>query len=542
MRFRALLICIATLAGGSAGAQAPTPTYTPEPKAEALLARAQESQGRQQAKWLARARRELVFRAQHHPTNVPTWQLLSVVTYFQQDYASFAQCQHQLHALNAGQATPGYWTAAEWSFGLEDYVAALEFIDFAEAEEGPSLKAASSRRNVYLRLYEGDSALQSVANYVATNPNDVQGALLYAQTLAELGGEEEAYMAYRHVLRNFPDVVDARWQFLRWAAGSGRWDEAKSMAESIWTDPAVAERAKVAYAASFLEEDPSNATVATLAVRWTEGLLAQDSSNPAFWALRGDIALWLGDAPTAEAAWRHCLAMPGGNEWPVYQQLMQLCLDGNRTEEFLRDAVAARKAHSQHPLANYFVGLAQFQTGALEAAFGTLHAGLALFGSDPEVREPYEICLGEVCLRLGKLVEFRSHFEQALALNPQNPTSRNNYAYLMAQPAAKASRRELAEAEAHALKAVELADQEPNFWDTVAAVYVAQGKFTKAREAMAKALGLGGLNTASVVERAGDIERALGATDEARRLYQHAQWLGNASTQLADKIAQLPTP
>jgi predicted negative regulator of RcsB-dependent stress response len=50
------------------------------------------------------------------------------------------------------------------------------------------------------------------------------------------------------------------------------------------------------------------------------------------------------------------------------------------------------------------------------------------------------------------------------------------------------------------------------------------------------------LNTASVVERAGDIERALGATDEARRLYQHAQWLGNASTQLADKIAQLPTP
>ncbi|MEN9833356.1 MAG: hypothetical protein RL753_510, partial [Bacteroidota bacterium] len=328
MILRALLLTFAAVwAAGSAWAQAPT--YLPEAKAEALLVESQQAPPAKRTKLLDRARRELVFSAQQHPTNIPTWELLALVTYYQQDYESFAQCQHRLHGLGHPDAR-GYWTAAEWSFGREDYVAALEFIDFAVQAEGPSMNAVSSRRNVYMRLYEGDSALRTVAEWVAANPSDAQAALLYAQTLAELGGEEEAYMAYRHILSNFSDVVDARWQFLRWAAGAGRWDEALATAQGIWSDPGIAERAKVAYATSFLEEDPSNAAVASLAVRWTEGLLAQDSANPAFWALRGDIARWLGDVATAEASWRTCLTLPGGTEWPVYQQLLQLDLDANR--------------------------------------------------------------------------------------------------------------------------------------------------------------------------------------------------------------------
>ena len=75
------------------------PTYLPEAKAEALLVESQQAPPAKRAKLLDRARRELVFRAQQHPTNVPTWELLALVTYYQQDYESFAQCQH---ARNSG--------------------------------------------------------------------------------------------------------------------------------------------------------------------------------------------------------------------------------------------------------------------------------------------------------------------------------------------------------------------------------------------------------------------------------------------------------
>lgn len=534
MRWRALLLTVAALwAAGSAWAQ--SPTYVPETKAESFIAEAQQAPPAKQAKLLARARRELVFRAQHHPLNVPTWELLGVVAYYQQDYETFAQCQHRLHGL--GHPDPrGYWTAAEWSFGREDYVAALEFIDFAVQAEGPSMNAVSSRRNVYLRLYEGDSALRTVADWVAANPTDVQAALLYAQTLAELGGEEEAYMAYRHVLRRFPDVVDARWQFLRWAAGAGRWDEALTTAQGIWSDPGIAERAKVAYATSFLEEDPQNAAVASLAVRWTEGLLAQDSTNPAFWALRGDIARWLGDLATAEASWRTCLSLPGGTEWPVYQQILQLDLDANRTEDLLRDARAAEAAIPQHPFGRLFVGVALIRNGDYDGAYAALGEGLTRAAGDPEVMEQYELYLGEVCYRLGRMDEFTAHFERALSLNAQNPTTLNNYAYFLAL-----RRMDLRRAEELALKAVQLAEGESSFWDTLAAVYEAQRKFPKAKEAIAKALATGGLESAAIVERAGDIHAALGATSEARRFYQHAQFLGNTSEELARKLNQLPT-
>jgi len=534
MILRALILTFAAVwAAGSAWAQAPT--YQPESKAESLLVESQQSPPAKRAKLLDRARRELVFSAQQHPTNIPTWELLALVTYYQQDYESFAQCQHRLHGLGHPDAR-GFWTAAEWSFGREDYVAALEFIDFAVQAEGPSMNAVSSRRNVYMRLYEGDSALRTVAEWVAANPSDAQAALLYAQTLAELGGEEEAYMAYRHILSNFSDVVDARWQFLRWAAGAGRWDEALATAQGIWSDPGIAERAKVAYATSFLEEDPSNAAVASLAVRWTEGLLAQDSANPAFWALRGDIARWLGDVATAEASWRTCLILPGGTEWPVYQQLLQLDLDANRTEDLLRDAQAAEAAQPQHPFARLFVGVAQSRGGDHEAAYAALSEGLARAAGDPEVVEQYELYLGEVAYRLGKKDAFRAHFDRALALNPKNPTTLNNYAYFLAL-----RKTDLRRAEALALQAVTLADREASFWDTLAAVYEAQRKLPKAKEAIQRALDSGGLESATIVERAGDIHAALGAHTEARRLYEHAQFLGNSSSDLARKLNQLPT-
>ena len=85
MRLRALLLTFAVVwAAGSAWAQAPT--YVPEAKAEALLGESQQAPPAKRAKLLDRARRELVFRAQHHPTNIPTWELLALVTYYQQDY------------------------------------------------------------------------------------------------------------------------------------------------------------------------------------------------------------------------------------------------------------------------------------------------------------------------------------------------------------------------------------------------------------------------------------------------------------------------
>lgn len=537
MRLRALLLlaCVLTTVGSAYG-QAPAATYLPESKVESLLiSKLQLANDRYAPKVLSRARRELVFNAQHHPSNVPTWELLSVVAYYQQDYETFAQCQHRLYELGHSDAR-GYWNAAEWSFANEDYVAALEFIDFAVHAEGPSMRAVSSRRNIYLRLYEGDSALHVVSEWVASNPNDVEGALLYAQTLAELGGEEESYMAYRHILTNFPDVVDARWQFLRWAVGSGRWDEAVATAQGIWSDPEITERAKVAYAASFLEEDPKNAAIAGLAVRWTEGLLAQDSANPAFWALRGDISRWLGDVATAEASWRQCLMLPEGGEWAVFQQVMQMELEFNRNEDLLRDARLAEAAHPEHPYGRMWVGLALLRQKEFPSAYDALKEGLARAEGNPGVVEQYALILGEACYRLGKMQEFSAHFDRALALNSENPTTLNNYAYFLAMQGMNLRR-----AEKMAIKAVELEAGEPSFWDTLAAVYAAENKLPKAKEAIQHALDSGGLESAAIVERAGDIHAALGAVSEARRYYQHAQFLGNTTEALVQKINQLPT-
>ncbi|MFZ9155660.1 MAG: hypothetical protein ACO22A_04850, partial [Schleiferiaceae bacterium] len=87
-----------------------------------------------------------------------------------------------------------------------------------------------------------------------------------------------------------------------------------------------------------------------------------------------------------------------------------------------------------------------------------------------------------------------------------------------------------------------LAPSEVNFWDTLAAVYAAQGKLPKAQEAIQRALDLGGTQSAAIVERAGDIHAAMGAHAEAKRWYEQAQFLGNTSSDLVRKLEQLPKP
>ena len=535
MRIGALLICIAALAGGSAAAQ-PVATFESEPRLDALIQKAQHAPPARQAKYLKQLATKALAHAEKTPNNVPSWQLLAWVSYQLQDYPNFVRAQHQLHELGHGRPSDA-WAAAEWSFGMEDYVTTLEFVRYAERSEGPSFRSASSRRNAYLRMYQGDSALHVAADFLAGAPNDPQAAMLYAQTLADLGAQEEAYMAFQSAKKVFPTVTELRWQFVRWAAGAGRWDDALTESARIWSDPNVAERAKVAYVSQLLNEDPREEGMATLAVRWTEGLLRQDSANPAFWALRGDVARWLDDLATADESWRRCIALPNGGQWPVYQQLLQLDLDRSDVTALLRDAAAAQSAHPDHPFGPLFLGVAQSRNADLLAAYATLTEGAKRFGGDPAVREQYLMYLGEVCFRLGRSDEFHANFTEALALNPQNPTCLNNYAYFLAVRKLK-----LGEAEAMAKKAVALAPTEVNFWDTLAAVYAAQRKLPKAQEAIQRALELGGSQSAAIVERAGDIHAALGAHAEAKRWYERAQFLGNTSSDLVRKLEQLPKP
>jgi tetratricopeptide (TPR) repeat protein len=311
--------------------------------------------------------------------------------------------------------------------------------------------------------------------------------------LGELGASDEAYLAFVSLKKLFPENTEVRWQFLLWAKANDRLAESLAEAEGIWSDPDITERAKVAYASQLLTLNPRDQPSAALAVRWAEGLLRQDSANPAYWALRGDVARWLDDLPTAEESWRHCLSLPGGAQWPVFQQILQLDLDKGDSEALLFDAKAAQVAHPEHPFGPLFLGVAQSRKGEHALAHAILTEGINRFGSDKEVREQYLLYLGEVCYRLGLLNEFRGHFDEAISISRSNPTVLNNYAYFLAL-----LKIDLKKAEALALRAVAIADQEASFWDTLATVYASQGKHAKAQLAMDRAHSLGADPTKSL--------------------------------------------
>jgi Tfp pilus assembly protein PilF len=124
-------------------------------------------------------------------------------------------------------------------------------------------------------------------------------------------------------------------------------------------------------------------------------------------------------------------------------------------------------------------------------------------------------------------------YDKALALDPDNVNTLNNYAYYLSE-----RNEELAKAERMSKRSNELAPGQPSYQDTYAWILFRAGKFAEARTWIEKAIASGGKDQGVIVEHYGDILYKLGETSAALEQWKLAKELGDTSDMLDRKIDQ----
>ncbi len=170
----------------------------------------------------------------------------------------------------------------------------------------------------------------------------------------------------------------------------------------------------------------------------------------------------------------------------AYEELGSLYLSENRASDALRQYQLALRLNPGSPQAEAGLSAAYAADGNGSKALQWMEAAVGQNPNNPQA----QAALGDLCNQDGLYSGAIAHYEKALQLNPNLAEVQNNLAWLLAT-CPELKYRNPQQALAHAKRAVSLTrGKRPEFMDTLAAAYYANGQYGQALDIQKKAVTL----------------------------------------------------
>ena len=178
-------------------------------------------------------------------------------------------------------------------------------------------------------------------------------------------------------------------------------------------------------------------------------------------------------------------------------------------------------------------GIAAIQVKDYERAIESLTSGKLLIIDNRPLQAQFQANLGEAYNATKEYDLSDKAYEGALALDPDNAGTLNNYAYYLSLRSDKLDRAaELSQ------RSNDLAPNQPSYLDTYAWILYKQARFDDARKWIEKAIDSGGAQNDVILEHYGDILFKLGDHAAAVEQWNKARGFGPGSDKLDQKIEQ----
>lgn len=199
-------------------------------------------------------------------------------------------------------------------------------------------------------------------------------------------------------------------------------------------------------------------------------------------------------------------------------------------ENLRKYAVEGADLYPSHNIFYLYAGIAFMELGDFNNALIMLETGKSFAIGQGGIKTDFKLSLAELFYKMGEYTESDKVFEEVLALEPNNATALNNYAYFLSKRKAR-----LTDAETMVKKAVELEGGNASFLDTYGWVLFNKGEFDKAIENFNLALNIEP-ESGDIIEHKADAYFKKGDTVKALELWKLAQSKGTESKLLLKKI------
>lgn len=184
---------------------------------------------------------------------------------------------------------------------------------------------------------------------------------------------------------------------------------------------------------------------------------------------------------------------------------------------------------------HYWNAVSEFRAGSVQSAMRAIDNGIAHISSESDKVDAAKLYTfkGDANYELGNMQIVFDSYEKAIALNPSDDMTANNYAYFLAL-----DKRDLKKAEALSLRTITNEPHNATFLDTYAWILFARKQYKKSLVYIKKAVQSLTEPSADVMEHCGDIYFMNGDTESAMKYWQEALELHSESKTIERKIIQ----
>ena len=413
---------------------------------------------------------------------------------------------------------------------------AIKVYDDTEKRFGLSEELIMQEFGMLSQSGRGTEAQALVERAIKAFPEDPRYMGLLAEVFDQQGEHEKALEQYRKTLALDPGNSMLRIALAEHYYSNGKMDEAYNELGEAFLDPDLDIDAKMQVLIGFFEmtdnegEKPGDRPDL---IRRSYGLIEQlekahpESGKPH--TIHGDFLLRDGKFPEARDQFREALRTEK-ERFPIHMQLLQLDLQLRDYPALHADAEETMSLFPTVPEPYLYNGIALSQLSKHDEAIETLITGRDVVVDNSALMAQFWSSLGDAYNEAARFADSDKAYDKALALEPNNAGTLNNYAYYLS-----VRNEQLEKAERMSKRSLEITPGSATYMDTYGWILFRAKRFPEARTWIEKAL-LTGEPDGVVVEHYGDILFELGDTSKAMEQWRLAKQLGGGTDLLDRKI------
>ncbi len=408
---------------------------------------------------------------------------------------------------------------------------ALETLTRIEALVGFTEEISIQKQKIWVEMGEHEKAIEETRKIIELFPDE----LVYYELLGELYREtdqhEKAKEVYLSMLERQPEDPMANLLMADYYHEEGDPEKSFEYLETAFRSPQMSAESKARIMYTYYAISEADPDRLEQAMKLCRLLIEIHPEDPESYLIYGDFLRREGEIEKARDMYLKGAKLDP-SELTVWQQV--LSLDGwlQDFEAMLENSELALEYFFEQPILFFFNGIAHFQLKNYEEAASALEYGLVMAQYDEEgLKEDILSTLGDVYHYLEEFERSNEYYEKALALNPENPTTLNNYSYHLA-----VRRERLDEAEQMSEKSLQLQPDNAAFQDTYGWIMYQKGKYEEAKYWVGKSIEGESEPSGVVLEHYGDVLYKLGQPDEALIYWKKAEAAGDYSEFLEKKI------
>ena len=406
-----------------------------------------------------------------------------------------------------------------------NYEKAIEVLDRMELIDGKSERLSLSKSSLYLQMNNHEDALAEVKELSERYPNDLNYRTLYANTLMMTVGEnekahrDEAHRVLTEVLAEEPDNYRAQATLRNYYQNEHDTLRADSLTRSILLNPATALEDKISMLRQEIGYSENNGGDSTRVLQLFQELLSQP--NP-----QADIAEFC-------AAYMNLKKMPRDSISAMLEmvlrlapdnasarlQLVQYAWEEENNERVVELCRQARQYNPDEMAFYYYQGMAFYRQDNHGDALEAFQNGISVITeeSNPAIVSDFYAVMGDLLHLQGRQQEAFEAYDSCLVWQPDNVGCLNNYAYYLSELGL-----DLDKAEQMSRKAIKAEPRNGTYLDTYAWILFMQQRYADACPYIVQAVQNDTLQSAVILEHAGDIYAMCGEIEKAVGYWQQA--------------------